>query len=104
MFKTHPTAKLYGYKMREYRDHQRILDDVRLARIPERREDNWCYPSDLAARTRVLTIKWACYEDILERELGSGSFDLTNPGESPETKRKLMALMLTRAKSLGSLS
>jgi hypothetical protein len=100
LFKNNPTAKLYGYKMAEYNDSKRLIADIRMARIPERSQDDWHYPSDLEGRTRHLVLRWVCYEDILERELGMGRFDLVALHATPTVRDRLETRLRTLADEL----
>jgi hypothetical protein len=70
LFKDHPTARLYGYKMRDYEDPAKLLCDIETCSIPKRRDAGYAYP-DLVPRLDALTLNWVCYEDLLEPECGT---------------------------------
>src|SRR5688500_3458894 len=53
LFKDNPGARLYAYKMREYKDRDRLLHDLRLCRIPPRNGKGYVCP-DLAERVEAL--------------------------------------------------
>ena len=70
LFKQHPDARLYGYKMRHYEDRERSLADINQCHIERRVAAGYVYP-DLHSRLATLRINWASYEDLLEPEFGT---------------------------------
>jgi hypothetical protein len=68
-FKEHPNSRLYGYKMREYADPEKLLADIELSRILVRNDAGYLYPQNLRERLKVLQLNWGCYEDMIEGEV-----------------------------------
>lgn len=71
LFLQNRNARLYGYKMREYEDREKILADINQCRI-EWRQGFGPEHLDLRARLAALRLNWASYEDLLEPEMGAG--------------------------------
>lgn len=69
LFKENRDSRLYGYKMREYQNRARLLDDIERYRIDKRGGPRYRYP-ELADRARVLKLNWITYEEILETVFG----------------------------------
>lgn len=76
-FKENDHAKLYGYKMKEYKDKEKILRDIRASRNDKRKRGEWEYPV-LEDRLNRFELRWVTYEEILEDEFGFDELDLTN--------------------------
>jgi hypothetical protein len=72
LFKDHPGARLYGYKMREYEDHDRLLADIEACCIAKRCQPGFVFPDDLKQRLTALRVNWVTYEELL-----GPAFDLT---------------------------
>lgn len=79
-FKENDQAKLYGYKMREYKEKENILRDIRASRNEKRERSEWRYP-DLSDRLDRLELRWVTYEEILEEEFRFDELDLTDLGK-----------------------
>jgi hypothetical protein len=71
-FQTNESSRLYGYKMREYHDHARLLADIEGCKILRRNDAAYHYPDSLEQRLQVLKLNWVAYEDILESIFGKG--------------------------------
>jgi len=80
LFKDKRGARLYDYKMREYANPQRIVDDLQGCRIQKRNGDGFIYP-DLSERVQRLTLTWTTYEELLVHRFGA-DLDIV---ESPST-------------------
>lgn len=78
LFKNKPNSRLYGYKIDEYNDQKKIIDDIRQSKIPVRHQHDWNYPKDLEKRVKSLHINWITYEDIFEKEYTIKDFNLTS--------------------------
>jgi hypothetical protein len=78
VFLTNPNARLYGYKMREYEDREKILADIEQCRIPRREDTSYSYP-DLRERLKALRLNWVSYEELLEPEMGADLEIVTAP-------------------------
>jgi hypothetical protein len=70
LFKQHPHARLYGYKMDDYKDPEKIIADINRCKLPWRAGFG---PEhlDLRERLAALRLNWACYEDLMEPECGT---------------------------------
>ena len=78
LFKNKPNSRLYGYKIDEYKDQKKIIDDIRQSKIRERHQHDWNYPKDLEKRVKSLYINWITYEDIFEKEYTIEDLNLTS--------------------------
>lgn len=65
LFKDHPGARLYGYKMREYEDRGRLMEDIAGCCIAKRSQPDFVFPENLGERLAALRINWVTYEDLL---------------------------------------
>lgn len=90
LFMQHPNARLYGYKMREYFDHEKLLTDIKQCCIPCRSNSGYIYP-DLLDRLGALRMKWVCYEDLLEPEFGTNLDIVSGPGDIEGLKQKIVS-------------
>ena len=101
VFKTFPTSRLYGYKMRDWADPGALFRDLMLCRAQKYGDRSWRYPDDIAARISRLTLNWVTYEEIIEEQFGITGLDLTDAESHPAVKEKirphLRKLMPTRA-------
>lgn len=78
-FKSNPYTRLYGYKMNEYQNNEKLKNDINLSRLAKRNKPNkWLYPSDINKRIKHLSLNWVTYEDIIEKELDIPEIDLTD--------------------------
>jgi hypothetical protein len=69
--KENKNARLYGYKMSEYRENpERILADINQCKI-EWRPGFGPEHLDLRTRLAALHLNWVSYEDLLEPEMGA---------------------------------
>lgn len=77
LFRENKNSKLYGYKMHEYRDEEKILEDIRSCRLEKRSREYWEYP-EIEERLKRLELGWITYEEILEEEYGLQGLDVTD--------------------------
>jgi len=70
LFKQNRNTRLYGHKMREYADPEKLLADINQCRIPCRADSGYAYPN-LRERVGALRLNWIAYEDLLEPEFGN---------------------------------
>lgn len=77
-FKDNPESRFYGYKIKEYECTDKIINDIRRSKIPERHQRNWNYPDNLEERVKLLKINWITFEEILENEYKIKNLVLTN--------------------------
>jgi hypothetical protein len=77
-FKEYPESRFYGYKIKEYVDVDKIINDIRRSKIPERHQQDWNYPDNLEERVKLLKINWITFEEILGDEYTIKNLDLTN--------------------------
>lgn len=65
VFYDNPTARLYGYKMRDYCDHEAILKDIDRCELPRRCTSGYTFP-ELRSRLQALApLQWVTFEDVL---------------------------------------
>ena len=78
-FKENPYTRLYGYKMEEYQDDEKLTRDIKLSNLEKRNQPNkWSYPNNIKNRMKKLKLNWITYEEIIEKELNIPVMDLTN--------------------------
>lgn len=92
IFLKSPNARLYGYKMREYEDHEKILADIEQCRIPRREDSGYSYP-DLRGRLKALRINWVSYEELLEPEMGTDLDIVTAPERVQRQKETIQSAL-----------
>lgn len=78
LFRDHPESRFYGYKIRDYVDADKIINDIKRSIIPKRHQQDWNYPDNLEERIRLLKINWITFEEILKYEYKIINLDLTN--------------------------
>jgi hypothetical protein len=88
IFKENPNSRLYGYKMQEYEDKEKILEDIERCSIEKRDGGGFVYP-DMRQRLAQLRLNWVSYEDLLEPEYGEGLDIVRNPEDVKELKEKI---------------
>lgn len=77
-FRQNWNARLYGYKMREYEDREKILADINQCKI-EWRQGYGPDHVDLRKRLAALRLNWVSYEELLEPEFGTSLDIVTAP-------------------------
>jgi hypothetical protein len=66
VFRDQPNTRLYGYKMRDYKNRAALIADIDACKLRRRRTAGYCYP-DLSRRIDALAqIQWVTFEDVLQ--------------------------------------
>ena len=89
IFKENPNSHLYGYKMQEYEDRGKILDDIEKCSIEKRGGGGFVYP-DMRQRLAWLRLNWVSYEELLEPEYGDEIDIVRRPEEIRDHKEKII--------------
>jgi hypothetical protein len=67
LFRDHPKARFYGYKMADLADRQGILAEIGTCTLTRRATGGYCYP-DLAQRLEALAQpRWVTFEEVLQQ-------------------------------------
>ena len=73
VFRDTPTARLYGYKMRDYQNPTAVLADVQNCTLEVRSTNGYCYPAVGERLESLAPPRWVTFEDVLQQGgLGEG--------------------------------
>ena len=67
VFRDNPTARLYGYKMRDYADRDAIKTDIEACPLLRRTTRGYTFPDTTPRIGALVALRWVTFEDVLKQ-------------------------------------